>query len=276
MIMKRFAIYTSATLLLIGGISFKNKFQAPAIEMATPELNLPTVKNTAFKRGEKLTFRLHYGLVEAGKVTLNITDENLKFGQRNTLHVVGLGTSQGVSDWFFKVRDRYETYIDEDAIVPWMFIRRVDEGGYKFQQDYVFNHYQNKVKTDTNKSFDITPNMQDMISAFYRGRTLDFSQAKVGSVYNIDCFLDEEIFPVKIKFIGRETVKIKLGSFKCLKFRPLVQKGRVFKHEEDLNIWISDDGNHIPIKGKADILFGSVQIELTDYAGLANPISKVK
>jgi hypothetical protein len=275
--MKTFTVSGIIIITGIIGLSFQIKNNFCNFFDSTAEVKeLPVATNAAFKRGEKLSFRLSYGFIDAGVATLAVTDENLEFGNRSTFHVVGLGSSSGVSDWFFKVRDRYESYIDEKALVPWMFIRRVDEGGYKFSQDYVFNHYDNKVKTAPDKVFDVTPNIQDMISAFYNARNLDLSQAKVGDVYTVDCFLDEKIFPIKIKFVGRENVKNDLGTFRCLKFRPIVQSGRIFKHEEDLNIWISDDANHIPIKGQADILFGSVKVQLTDYSGLANPLAKIK
>jgi hypothetical protein len=273
--MKTFAtITTAAAITALFALSFTTT-ETIETENNVETKELPIVNNVAFKRGEKLSFRLHYGLIDAAVATLTVTDENLQFGGRSTFHVVGLGSSNGISDWFFKVRDRYESYIDEKALVPWMFVRRIDEGGYKCNQDYVFNPFNKKVKTSSNKTFDVTPNIQDMISAFYHARNLDLSQAKAGDVYSVDCFVDDEIFPVKIKFVGRETIKTDLGKFKCLKFRPLIQKGRIFKHEEDLNIWISDDKNHIPVKAKADILFGSIQVELTDYSGLANPAAKL-
>jgi len=105
---------------------------------------------------------------------------------------------------------------------------------------------------------------------------MDLSQAKEGEMFAINCFMDKEVWPLKIKFICKETVTTDLGTFRCLKFRPIVQKGRVFKHEEDLNVWITDDKNHIVIKGQADVLVGSIKAELTSYSGLANPISKVE
>jgi len=257
-------------LLIISAISFKEKDDIN-FDIDTWG-TLPSIQNNAFKRGEKLSYRLHYGIIDAAVATLAVTDENLEFAGRKTMHVVCIGTSSGMSDWFFKVRDRYESYIDEEALVPWMFIRRIDEGGYVGKQDYIFNPFNKKVRTGKDCVFDVTPDIQDMISAFYRARTMDLSNAKEGTIYVVDCFVDEKIFPVKIKFIARENVKTSLGTIECLKFRPIIQTGRIFKHEEDLNIWISDDDNHILVKGKADILFGSVQVELTNYSGLANTI----
>ncbi len=274
--MKKF-VYLGTAIALVGlaGLSFQSEKELPSIEKDSIVKELPVRKNEAFKRGEVLEFRMHYGIIDAGVASLSVTDEAMQIGGRRTFHVVGLGKSKGAFDWFFKVRDRYETYIDEQAIVPWLFVRRVKEGGYTCEQDYIFNHFNQKVNVGQNKMYDIEPNMQDMVSAFYHARTMDLSGAKAGDIYSINAFVDKEVFPVKIKFVAREVVTTDLGTFKCLKFRPIIQQGRIFKHEEDLNIWITDDKNHIPINGQADVLVGSIKMELTKYSGLANPVSKV-
>ncbi len=275
--MKKYVLILTVVMIAsLGFLSFQSdRREMPQIANNGSVKDLPLLNNEAFKRGEMLTFRMRYGIIEAGIATLAVTDEARDLGGRKTFHVVGIGKSQGAFDWFFKVRDRYETYIDEKAIVPWLFVRRIQEGSYTCSQDYVFDHYKEKVNVGDNQIFDSGPNMQDMLSAFYNARTMDLSGAKPGDVYLVNTFVDKEIFPVKIKFIGRETITTALGTFKCLKFRPIIQKGRVFKHEEDLNVWISDDKNHIPILGQADVLVGSIKAELTGYSGLANPCAKV-
>lgn len=233
---------------------------------------LPALTNKAFKRGEELTYNLHYGFLDAAYVHLNITNERIKFLGRETFHVVGIGKTTGITDWIFKVRDRYETYIDEKSLVPWLFKRRVNEGGYIINQDYSFDRFNNKVVTENGKEFIVSENIQDMISAFYQARTLDFSKIKKGDMFSLDCFIDEEVFPVKIKFQGFQMVKIKLGEFKCLKFSPVIQTGRIFKHKDDLSIYVSNDENHILIKAEADILFGTIEVELIEFKGLINKI----
>lgn len=255
--------------------SFRSEKELPQVSEEPPVKELPVLKNEAFKRGEILSFRLHYGIIDAGIATLGVTEEAKEVGGRKTLHVIGLGASKGTFDFFYKVRDRYESYIDEEAMVPWIFVRRVNEGGYKIEQDYVFNNYQGNVNVGNGELIPVEPNMQDMLSAFYHARAMDLSNAKIGETYAINCFMDKEVWPLKIKFVGREKVTTDAGTFNCLKFRPIVQKGRVFKHEEDLNVWITDDKNHIPVKGQADVLVGSIKMELTDYKGLANPVARV-
>ncbi len=237
--------------------------------------DLPSNPNTAFKEGEVLTYRLHYGIMDAGVAILEVKPSMMEISGRKVYHVVGNGFSKGTFDWFYKVRDRYETFIDKDAMVPWMFVRRVDEGGVKFSQDYVFNHYTKKVDVGAGEKYDVPVGIQDMLSAFYAARNLDFSNAKEGDVFALNSFIDKELWPVKMKFVGRETIDCEIGTYKCLKFRPIVQKGRVFKSEEDLTVWITDDKNHIPLRAQAKILIGSVKMDITNATGLANETSKV-
>jgi Protein of unknown function (DUF3108) len=229
------------------------------------------ITNEAFQRGEKLGYRIHYGFIDAVNASIEITPEKKQFNGRNTLHVVGTGTSRGTFDFFFKVRDRYESYIDEEALIPWFFGRRIDEGGYKMAQDYAFNHQQKKV-SNKGKTYAIWENAQDMISGFFLARTMDLGSFPEGHIFSVPTIVDGEMYTLQIKFKGKEIVKTDFGQIRCLKFVPVLQKGRIFKKEEDMVVWLSDDKNHIPIRAKADILFGSIKVDITSYQGLVNPL----
>lgn len=233
------------------------------------------IETEAFKPGEKLTFRVHYGVFEAGMATLTINENYDTLGGRLCYRVVGTGSTSSAVDPFFRVRDRYESVIDKQSLVPWLFIRRVDEGGYKITENVVFNHYRNTASSEKG-SFPIPDNIQDLVSAFYYARSLDFNKAKEGDIFPIKAFLDNQVIPLNLKFIGRDKVKTKKGTFKCLKFRPLLQEGRIFKEQEDMTVWISDDKNKIPIRVQAEILVGSLKMDIQDYSGLANEPAIVK
>jgi hypothetical protein len=232
---------------------------------------LPVRTNTAFREGEVLTYKMHYGMINAGVAVLEVKPDIINVNGRKVYHIVGTGYTTGTTDWFFKVRDRYETYMDKDALLPWLFVRRVDEGGYKFSQDYTFNHYTKKVDIGNNEKYDVPQGVQDMVSAFYAGRNLNLSNAKEGDIISMPCFVDKEVWPLQIRFVGREVIDTELGKYRCLMFRPIVQKGRVFKKEEDMTVWISDDGNHLPMRVKADVLVGSIKMDITSAKNLANP-----
>jgi hypothetical protein len=243
--------------------------------IAAGQNGLREIKNEAFKVGEKLTFRVHYGFVDAGTAQLEVDHQLQKIGPRSCYHVIGTGKSVGAFDWFFKVRDRYESFVDDAALVPWLFIRRIEEGGYKKSQQVVFDHYRDSARSEK-KTILIPDNTQDLISAFYFARTIDFSHAQPGQVFPINGYLDDEVIPLNIKVVGREVVETKLGSFRCIKFHPLLQEGRVFKENEDMTVWISDDKNRIPVRVQTDILIGSIKMDLTGYENLANPPSLTK
>ena len=229
----------------------------------------------AFKNGETLEYLVYYGFVDAGIAKLEVKEEPNKFTKKgNVYRVIGTGESKGAFNWFFKVRDRYETYIDKEDLSPHLFIRDIQEGGYKKKQDYTFNQKENKVLTNKGKTFEIPEKTQDMLSAFYFGRTLDFSNAKEGEVFIIESFVDDEVYPLKIRFAGTEVITTKTGTYDCMVFHPVVQQGRIFKKEDDLTVWITNDHNKIPVLAKAKVLVGSIKMELINYKGLNNPVAR--
>lgn len=235
-----------------------------------------TISHSTFKAGEELKYRLHYGAIDAGEAVIKVKKSDKKAKGRSLLHVVAEGKSISAFDMFFKVRDRYESYIDEKGVFPWVFVRRVNEGGYKINQDYTFFQHKSKVDNGEGKQFEVPKFSQDMISSFFYARTLDYDNAKVGQTFTVQTFVDDQMYDLKIKYMGKETVKLRKGKFKCMKFQPIVQEGRIFSSSEDLQVWITDDKNRIPILVKSKILVGSIKMEVVDYKNLANPIAKVE
>jgi len=236
-----------------------------------------TVKNTSFGRGEKLDFKVYYHSVVTGNVTagygsLVVTQDNRKFMKRDTYHIVATGKSSGFFNMFFKVDDRFESYVDEDGIFPWLFTRRTREGGYKKDDEVNFNQLRGSA-ISRKKVTHIPINVQDIISSFFFARTLDAKTIKPGDVINLPFFLDDSVYFSKVKFFGRETIKTSLGRIKCLKLKPLLAKGNVFKEDYPMTLWVSDDGNKIPILGESAVIVGSVKMELIGYSGLLNPFS---
>jgi hypothetical protein len=263
------------TFTLAGGLL---AFMPESKRAKTQEIEpIRKLNQTAFKKGEFLRYDVSYGYFSAATATLKIAGVSKKMNGRNTFHIIGKGQSAGALNWFFKVEDRYETYIDEEAILPWKFIRHVREGDYELDRDIRFNQYMNTATVTQNgdKDYHVEPNTQDLLSAFYYARTLDMQDAEIGQEFIINTFFDREIYPLKFKFLGPEIVKTALGSFNCLKFRPMVEKGRVFKEEEDMTLWVSDDANKVPIRVKSELLVGSIEMDLVEYKNLVRPLNKV-
>jgi hypothetical protein len=239
--------------------------------------SLRKIDNNAFQRGEKISYRVFYdsyltGNVVAGEASLEIREDNQPIAGRNTMNVIGLGRSRGAFNFFFRVVNRYETYLDEDAIAPLLFIRRINEGGYRKSQDVMFNQFENLAISNT-ATVPVVPYVQDIISAFYYLRTYDYDSAQVGDVYDVNFFLDDTVYVSRVVFDGRENITTRMGTFKTLRFKPQVLTGDIFSQPYPMTLWISDDKNKIPVLAQSGIIVGSIKMELTNYKGLKNPVT---
>ncbi|MBC7747769.1 MAG: DUF3108 domain-containing protein [Methylotenera sp.] len=229
----------------------------------------------AFAVGEWFKFRIHYGIVNAGYATLEVKDATIN--NKKTFHVIGKGYTTGMSRFFFKVDDLYESYIDKETRNPYQFVRKIDEGGYTKNQEGFFNQSSNRVvvkdyKHKTEKTLYIPKNTQDILSTFYYLRNHpNIDKLKIGEAVAIDMFFDDETTKFKLKFMGRENITTKFGVVPAMIFRPLVQSGRVFKEQESLTVWISDDYNKVPLRIKASLAVGSIKADIDAYKGLKTP-----
>lgn len=233
-------------------------------------------QNSAFQSGENLKYKISYGFVNAGIANLQLN--TVLYNGKNVYHAKGHGYTTGVTKAFFKVNDDYQSYFDQINGNSYRFIRKIDEGGYTKNQEGFFDQSKNIVlvkdyKNNTQKTYDVPKNIQDILSAFYYLRNHEkIDTLKKDETIEIDMFFDNETFKFKLKFMGKEEIKTKFGKVNTLKFRPYVQAGRVFKEDESLTMWVSDDENKVPIKVQASLLVGSLKAELIQYSGLKHKI----
>jgi hypothetical protein len=234
------------------------------------------IKNRAFSAGEKLTFKVFYtvaGLyVAAGEASFNNTLETLN--NKPVYHIVGDGKTYPFYDGFFKVRDRYESFIDTTTLQPYRFIRNIYEGGYKKYENVTFNKSTNAAVTNDGV-FKVPSCIQDVLSAIYYSRNIDFNKFKPGDKIPFSLFLDKEVFEMYIRYLGKETVKTKYGKFRAIKFKPLLIKGTIFEGGEKMTVWVSDDGNKIPVRIESPISVGSIKVDMISYSNLRYPLSSL-
>jgi hypothetical protein len=233
--------------------------------------------NTAFERGEKLNFKVYYqslltGKVTAGEAKIEVKDKKVMKNNRPTYHIVGTGQSKGAFNFFFKVDDRFETFIDEEGMFPWYFIRRTREGGYKKDDEVTFEQFSN-MAISRNAVKRVPSNIQDIVSVFYYARTLDITGVDPGDSFPLSFFLDDSVYVSKIIFLGREQVTTESGTYNCLKFKPMVATGEVFKEPYPMQLWITDDKNRIPVLMQSAVVVGSVKMELISFEGIRNPVT---
>ncbi len=248
---------------IIGGL-------IPAFSLAQ---TLPFHQNI-FKEGEELTYVIRYGFIKGGEATLKIVRMNEEYRGRSSIHFVANGKTSGTFDIFYKVRNRYESYIDPNTFLPFAYMEDIHENKYTRSGTTEFDYHK---KQATNKSgqFPISEWTRDIVSSYYFARSIDLSKIKVGDNLSFSYFLENGVNPLNILYLGKEIVNSPTGKYECLKFSPSLESGRIFKKDSKMFIWISDDENHIPIKAKADILVGSIILELKDFKNLIKPLNVV-
>ncbi|MEG8946278.1 DUF3108 domain-containing protein [Rosettibacter firmus] len=233
------------------------------------------IENKAFRQGEKLIFDVKYGFITAGVAEFSIP-KIIKIAGRDVYNVVFKVSSVPTFDLFYKVRDRYETYIDVEGIFPWRFEQHIREGKYSRDFSAFFDQRKGKAIT-TEGTYDIPKYVNDIVSAFYLARTFDYSKMKVNDKILLENFYKDKVYPLEVVFRGREVVSVSAGTFKCLILEPIVKEGGLFKSEGSIIVWLTDDELKVPVKVKTKVLIGSIDAELIAYEGLNGKlISKVK
>jgi Protein of unknown function (DUF3108) len=232
------------------------------------------VKNTAFQDQEQITFHVYYSVagayILAGNATFTCILESLN--NKPVYYIEGVGNSNKKYDVIFKVRDKYESWIDTSTFLPLKFSRKVREGKYKKKELLTFNHKANKV-TSTNKTYTIPDCVQDVLSATYYARNINFDKLEIGDKVNFSMTIDDEVHSMYIKYLGKEKIKTKFGKFNAIKFKPLLIKGTIFEGGEKMTVWVSDDANHLPLRVESPIVVGSVKVDMMEYKNIRYPLS---
>jgi hypothetical protein len=231
------------------------------------------VSNFSFGSGEVITFKVFYNViglyVDAGTASFSVS--NTRLNNKPVYHIVGVGTSNPSYDWIFKVRDKYETYIDTTTLKPYRFVRHVEEGGYR--KDELVNFYHDDLKAVSTKgTFPINNCMQDVLSSIYFARNIDFSKYTIGDKINFSMFLDDQTHNIYIRYLGKEIIKTRYGKFSAIKFKPMLIKGTIFEGGELMTVWVTDDLNRIPLRIESPITVGSVKVDMMGYKNLRYPL----
>jgi hypothetical protein len=235
----------------------------------------------SYKVGEKVTYIVQYGIITAGTGSLELDSET--FNGKEVWHSKFSAGTTGIAEAIFKVLDIYESYIDPVTELPVKSIRNIREGRYRKYNVVMFDH---KTRADSSiLTSDLTgihitpPKIHDILSCFYyfRNHILPVdSNLKKGEIITIITWFCDELYPIRLRYIGTDEVKTKAGKIKCYKFNPVTETGRLFKTEEDVSFWFSADKNFLPVKVRFDIFVGSFTCEIMSYEGLVYPLETKK
>lgn len=230
------------------------------------------IKNTTFLFGEKLSYRIYYNMamiwVQAGEAHFTVKNEQLN--KKLVYHFVGDGNTLKAYEWFYKVQDIYESYVDAETMQPLRAVRNVSEGSHRVHNDATFN-YTTLTATSNDGVCKIPACVQDVLSAIFFARNLDFSKFAVGAKIPFNMYLDNRVYPLFIRYLGKEKITTRFGTFNAVKFGPLLINGTLFTGGEKMTVWVSDDANHVPVRVESPITIGSIKVDLVAYENLRYP-----
>lgn len=225
-----------------------------------------------FKAGEKLIYSVKFGPIIGGTASLVL--KQVSYNDKTVYHSVAQGKTIGMTEKLYSVKDVFESYFDTKTGFPHKLVRDVKEGNYKKHEEAFFNRKLNTVYSMRLDSIIQVPaDILDMVSLLYFIRSLDWVYIEPGDVIKTITYFDDEIYPFEIRYKGKEEIRTKFGKIRCHRFDPVVEPGRMFDSEDDMQIWLSDDKNVVPVKVRFDLLVGSLRIELDEYSNLKYPLN---
>ena len=245
-----------------------------AFKSSAQEMNY--LGEPSFKVGEELDYKLKYGFFTAAEATIRVGESDKKFDDKPAYHIVADAKTAGTFDIFYKVRNRYETYVDQKTLEPYFYTENRKEASYRHSDNVTYDHNTDKI-TAAKGVYPMKGKTFDFLSAYYFARSVDISRLKIGDKFNLQYFLEDGVHSMEITYAGREQMECSVGTFNCLKFNPTIIPGRVFRKSSKLYLWITDDKNRIPVKAHVELVVGSITMDLTGAKNLKyalNPLKK--
>lgn len=227
----------------------------------------PIISNSAFSIGEKLTFRIRYGAIVAGKANMAVK-KAIQYEGNPCLHIETVAKSNDFFSRIFRVRDTVTTYVDSAGLFSRYFEQHLREGHYNADRWAKYDQVNQIVYTHKKDTLAAPKNVMDILASFYYVRT---QQMAPGDTLYLANHSGKRIYTLAVIVHRRETIKVQAGKFNCLVVEPkLVEEGGIFKHDGRMLIWLSDDGVKMPVQMKSKVSFiGSITTELINYKGVA-------
>ena len=238
--------------------------------------------NTAFGAGERVVYKIYYNLnfiwIPAGEVTFDVRDIGTQY------KLTATGETYASYEWFFKVNDRYESYVDKETLLPTKAVRDIKEGNYELYELINFDQrkrqgvsYRGHSVTEAMaqpKAFEAKSCSHDVLSAIYFMRNHDLRANVPGDLLPLTVVMGNKVHDLDIRYVGREPdKKIKgLGRFNAAELAPQILGGDVFSEDSEMRVWASMNASHIPLLIESPVSVGSVKAVLKSHERLRHPL----
>jgi hypothetical protein len=221
---------------------------APRLGYAASVATMPTAPAAVFARvpfgvGEELRYRATFGGVPAGSATMRVEGIERVRG-RLAYHVV-FAIDGGIP--LYRVRDRYESWIDVETLASLRHRQQISEGRYKRTTTYEI--YPERAEYRKNDEAP-QPSVRDPLddgSFIYAVRT---AGVQPGETRRDARYFRPDRNPVVLTGLRREQVRVGAGEFAATVVRPSIRANGIFAEDGDAQLWFSDDERRIPVQVK--------------------------
>jgi hypothetical protein len=211
-------------------------------------------------------------LIWANAGTAKFSVASDQFRNKKVFHLIGEGTTYPSYDWFFKVRDKFESWVDTASLKPFRYVRNTNEGSTHTYNDSYFNFQRKEVmcykmiqEKTVKDTIRISACTFDVLTMIYYARCIDYNNYEPDTKIPVSLYLDGEVYDkLYIRYMGKEKIKTALGEIDCIKFKPLLIAGTIFSGGEEMTVWVTDDERKIPVYIKTPIVVGDIQAKIRE------------
>ncbi len=272
--MKRLVIVFSGAFLILLASGFALVRQGKVPYMVS--------RPTSFGKGEELEYKVTFGFLNVGKAITRIDNRVHQINSKPCYKIDAFGSTSDWMSWVADVDDNWGAYIDTTNMSTHVAYRKLKENKYRYEELANFDHENHKVTVkvknketgvfEEKNSYEIPHNAKDLVGGFMLLRQIDFAKLHKGDTVTISGFFEDTSYYLKVMYLGKETIKTKVGKIPCNIMKPIMPDNKLFDGENSITCWISDDGNKIPVKIQAKMFIGHTGLELESFKGLRNQI----
>jgi len=233
--------------------------------------------HSAYLPGEIIQYRIHYGFITAGEAFMRLTDKYYYVNKKVCYRAEIIGNSTGAFSSIVRIRNVYGAYFDTTEFKPQKAFRSISENKYRKKEETFFDYANNKASIRDEDSpveeVPIYPNILDMVSGYYFLRLQNYEGISKNDTIKLKGIFENKTYDFKILYLGKQLVKTEFGKIASFVISPIMPENSLFRGKYPIKMWISDDGNRIPLKIEAELMLGSVELDMLDYDNLKYPLT---
>lgn len=229
----------------------------------------PTTNEIPDYHGEEMSYDLRISFFNIGKATISFSD---KLDCRS--YIRAEAKSSGISRLFVTLHYLYDCCMDSNTGLPEKITRSLLENDFYEYNEVRFDHQSREDSTILYSQLSgrkvVPKNILDILTGFYHFRK-SYLEKCVRDKRDvvIRTYFTDDIWNLRIRYAGSETINTMFGEFRCIRFKPETIIGRFFRHDDDMTIWITDDEYKIPVRIHLNMKVGAIKGDLVGYKNMA-------